>query len=131
MITRTHALRSAIGFFLITFSTALLMTIGVRMTGWFTRLPDVSPEAAQGLGIVIMIGVLTLAIGAGLRRMDATELRSALLGGASILLAIPTSYAALNHDWSVSTTLISAFGLLLLAAGLLVALGLRGGEGHD
>ena len=130
MVTREQALRSAIAFFLITFSTALLMTIGVRLTGWFTRMPDaMPPEALKGLGIVMMIGVLTLAIGAGIRRMDANELRSALLGGASILLAIPTSYAAINHNWTVSTTLISSFGLLLLAAGLLVALGLRGREG--
>src|ERR1700712_4823077 len=120
---RRLALRSAVAFFLITFSTAFLMTIGVRLTGWFTRLPDVTPESAQTLGICLMGAVLVLAVGAGLRRMDVVELRSALLGAASILLAIPVSYAVISHSWLVSTTIIGGLGLLLLAVGLLVAWG--------
>ena len=120
---RRMALRSAVAFFLITFSTAFLMTIGVRLTGWFTRLPDVTPESAQTLGICVMGAVLVLAVGAGLRRMGAVELRSALLGAASILLAIPVSYAVISHTWQVSTTIIGGLGLLLLAVGLLVAWG--------
>ena len=120
---RRQELRSAVAFFLITFSTAFLMTIGVRLTGWFTRLPEVTPESAQTLGICLMGAVLVLAVGAGLRRMNVVELRSALLGAASILLAIPFSYAAISHTWLVSTTIIGALGLLLLLVGLLVAWG--------
>ena len=120
---RRLAVRSAVAFFLVTFSTAFLMTIGVRLTGWFTRLPEVTPESAQTLGICVMGAVLVLAVGAGLRRMGAVELRSALLGAASILLAIPISYAAISHTWQVSTTIIGGLGLLLLIVGLAVAWG--------
>ena len=85
---RRPTFRSATAFFLVTFSTAFLMTIGMRLTGWFTRAPVISVEQNKGLGIAIMIAVMTLAIGAGLRRMEVAELRSALLGAASVLLAL-------------------------------------------
>jgi hypothetical protein len=125
LMFKSHAVRSAMAFFLVTFSTAFLMTIGFRMTGWFTKAPDISGKAGEDLGIAIMIGVITLAVGAALRRMEASELRSAFLGAASVLIAIPLSEAAINHSWSLSTSIILAFGLLLLAAGLLVAVGIR------
>src|SRR5690348_11968749 len=96
---RRQELRSAVAFFLITFSTAFLMTIGVRLTVWFTRLPDMTNETAQTLGICMMGAVLVLAVGAGLRRLNVVELRSALLGAASILLAIPVSYAVITRTW--------------------------------
>ncbi len=125
----TQALRSAAAFFLVTFSTAFLMTIGIRLTGWFSHAPVITPEAGEGLGIAIMIGVVTLAVGAALRRLEPVEIRSALLGAASVLLAIPLSLAALTHTWEASTFVISGFGLLALAAGLLVARGIS--EEHD
>jgi hypothetical protein len=120
----TQALRSAAAFFLVTFSTAFLMTIGIRLTGWFSHAPVITPEAGEGLGIAIMIGVVTLAVGAALRRLEPVEIRSALLGAASVLLAIPLSLAALTHTWEASTFVISGFGILALAAGLLVARGI-------
>ena len=120
----TQALRSAAAFFLVTFSTAFLMTIGIRLTGWFSHAPVITPEAGEGLGIAIMIGVVTLAVGAALRRLEPVEIRSALLGAASVLLAIPLSLAALTHTWEASTFVISGFGVLALAAGLLVARGI-------
>ena len=67
---------------------------------------------------------LTLAIGAFLRRMSAIELRSALLGAASVLLALPLSEAAISQQWNVATTIISGLGLVALIAGLLVSVGL-------
>ena len=121
----SSAFRSAMAFFLVTFSTAFLMTVGIRMTGWFTRAPQISGKAGEDLGIAIMVGVITLAVGAALRRMEASELRSAFLGAASVLMAIPLSEAAINHSWSFATSIILVFGFLLLAAGLLVALGVR------
>ncbi len=123
---RSQALRSAAAFFLVTFSTAFLMTIGIRLTGWFSHAPSIPPEATEGLGIAIMVGVVTLAVGAALRRLEAIEIRSALLGAASVLLAIPLSLAALTRVIETSTFLISGFGILLLAGGLLVANSLRG-----
>ena len=81
--------------------------------------------ATQDLGIAIMVGVVALAVGSTIRRMDAVELRSALIGAASVLLAIPTSYAAINHKWDVSTFVVVSFGVVLLLAGLLVALTTR------
>ena len=125
MFLTKQALRSATAFFLLTFSTAFLMTIGIRLTGWFTRAPEVSQVATQDLGIAIMVGVVALAVGSTIRRMDAVELRSALRGAASVLLAIPTSYAAINHKWDVSTFVVVSFGVVLLLAGLLVALTTR------
>ena len=127
----SHSFRSAAAFFLVTFSTAFLMTIGIRMTGWFTRPPVISPEQGESLGIAIMIGVVTLAVGAGLRRMGASELRSAFLGAASVLMAIPLSEAAINHSWSFATSIILVFGLLLLVAGILVAVGVRSATPDD
>ena len=117
-------IRSAAAFFLVTFSTAFLMTIGMRLTGWFSRLPQTTPEQNESLGIAIMVAVMTLAIGAFLRRMSAIELRSALLGAASVLLALPLSEAAISQRWNVATTIISGLGLIALIAGLLVSVGL-------
>ena len=122
---RRPTFRSATAFFLVTFSTAFLMTIGMRLTGWFTRAPVISTEQNKGLGIAIMIAVMTLAIGAGLRRMEVAELRSALLGAASVLLALPLSQAAISQSWSVATTIISLLGAVLLVAGLLVSLSIE------
>ena len=72
-----------------------------------------------------MVGVVVLAVGAALRRLEAIEVRSALLGAASVLLSIPLSAAAINGAFDTSTWVISGFGLVLLAGGLLVAYGLR------
>jgi len=119
------ALRSAIAFFLVTFSTAFLMTIGIRLTGWFTHAPNVTAQAQEGLGIAIMVGVVILAVGAAVRRLEALEIRSALLGAASVLLSIPLSQAAILGVFDTSTWVISGFGLVLLGGGLLVAYGLR------
>ena len=126
-----QALRSATAFFLLTFSTAFLMTIGIRLTGWFTRAPEMSQVGGQDLGVAIMIGVVALAVGSTIRRMDSVELRSALIGAASVLLAIPTSYAAINHKWDVSTFVVSTFGAVLLLAGLLVAITTKSELEHD
>jgi hypothetical protein len=122
---RRPTFRSATAFFLVTFSTAFLMTIGMRLTGWFTRAPQISMEQNKSLGIAIMIGVMTLAIGAGLRRMEIAELRSALLGAASVLLALPLSQAAISQSWDVATTIITLLGVVLLMAGLLVSLSIE------
>ena len=102
-------IRSAAAFFLVTFSTAFLMTIGMRLTGWFSRLPQTTPEQNESLGIAIMVAVMTLAIGAFLRRMSAIELRSALLGAASVLLALPLSEAAISQRWNVAPPLSPAW----------------------
>jgi hypothetical protein len=114
--------RSAAAFFFVTFSTAFLMTLGMRMTGWFTRLPVTTPQENQSLGIAIMVAVMTLAVGAGIRRMELIELRSALLGAASVLLALPLSEAAITQKWNIATTIVSGLGLIALIAGGLVAL---------
>jgi hypothetical protein len=117
-------IRSAAAFFFVTFSTAFLMTIGMRLTGWFSRLPVTTPQQNLSLGICIMVAVMTLAIGAFLRRMSAIELRSALLGAASVLLALPLSEAAITQQWNLATTIISGLGLIALTAGLLVSISL-------
>src|SRR4249920_3919427 len=118
---RNSALRSAIAFFLLTFSTAFLGTVGARLTGWFTQPPDLARLQSEALGISIIVGVITLAVGASVRRMDASELRSALLGAGSVLLAIPTSAVAIFRVWPVSWTVISVLGVILLAVGFVVA----------
>ena len=134
-MNRQTALRSAIAFFLVTFSTAFLCTVGARLTGWFTQPLDLTKFHSEALGVAIMVGVITLAVGAGVRRLDAGELRSALLGAASVLLAIPTSALVIFHIWPVSWTIICILGLVLLAAGFLVAASTRSvteaAEVHD
>ena len=76
---RRPSFRSATAFFLVAFSTAFLMTIGMRLTGWFTKAPTISADQNKSLGVAIMISVITLAVGASIRRMEVAELRSAQL----------------------------------------------------
>jgi len=113
--------RSAASFFLVTFSTAFLFTIGMRLTGWFTHAPVVTLQDNEALGVCIMLAVSTLAIGAYLHRMELVELRSALLGAASVLLALPLSEAAITQRWSLATTIVSMLGVISLIIGLLVS----------
>ena len=130
----TNNLRSAIAFFLLTFSTAFLTTIGARLTGWFTQPLDLTKIHAEELGATIMASVIVLAIGASVRRLNADELRSALLGAASVLLAIPTSSVAIFHVWPNYWTIITILGLVLLTGGFLVASTTRSAahpEAHD
>jgi hypothetical protein len=54
--------------------------------------------------------------------MELIELRSALLGASSVLLALPLSEAAISQQWSWGTTIVSGLGLIALAAGLAVSL---------
>ena len=124
------AVRSASSFFLVTFSTAFLFTLGARMTGWFTRAPVIPAEQTQSLGIAIMIAVVCLAVGAGIRRLSAGELQSALLGASAILLSTPLAIAVLTGDWQLSTAAVSSMGLLTLVLGWVVALA-RGAKRLD
>ena len=117
--------RSAASFFLVTFSTAFLFILGARMTGWFTRAPDFAATDTTKLGISIMIAVVCLAVGAGIRRLTASELQSALLGASAILLSTPLAAAVLTNQWQFSTAAVSGMGLLTLALGVIVALGRR------
>ena len=134
-MTRRQAIRSAVAFFLVTFATAFLATVGARLTGWFSRPPDISSLHLQNLGLIIMVAVITLAVGAAVRRLDAAELRSALLGAASVLLAIPLSAVALIPQWPLQWTIITVLGGTLLAVGFLVSVGMRDRTGdagvHD
>jgi hypothetical protein len=122
---RRPTFRSATAFFLVSFSAAFLMSIGMRLTGWFTKAPVITADQNRALGVAIMISVITLAIGASIRRMTVAELRSALLGAASVLLALPLSQAAISQSWSVATTIITLLGVVLLMAGLIVSLSIE------
>ena len=145
------AVRSAIAFFLMTFSTAYLFTIGVRLTGGFTRAPEIPVSGLQSTGLSIPPirkgkvveqfwlfvseilhhhprslksgggGVAVLIVGAGIRRLTAAEMQSALLGASAVLLATPVASAVLNNDWSLATAVVSGFGIVTLAFGLLIA----------
>jgi hypothetical protein len=116
------AIRSASSFFLVTFSTAFLFTLGARLTGWFTRAPEIAPGQLQMLGLAIMVAVVCLAVGAGIRRLTPGELQSALLGASAVLLSTPLAIAVLTGDWQFSTAAVSGMGVLTLALGWLVAL---------
>jgi hypothetical protein len=119
-MNRTAA-RSASSFFLVTFSTAFLFTLGARLTGWFTRAPEVAQSQMTALGVSIMVAVVCLAVGAGIRRLSAAELQSALLGASAVLLSTPLAIAVLTGDWQLSTAAVSSMGLLTLALGWVVA----------
>ena len=125
MLNKINPLRSAFAFFLIAFSTAFLFSLGARMTGWFTHQPTL-PQDPTTLGIAMMVAVVTLVLGAGLRRMTSAELQSALLGASAVLLATPLATDTLKGEWGLTTALVSGLGLLLLAVGILVAFGRRG-----
>jgi len=126
-----QALRSASAFFLVTFSTAFLFTLGARLTGWFTRAPEVPAAQMQALGVAIMVAVVCLAVGAGIRRLSAAELQSALLGASAVLLSTPLAIAVLTGDWQISTAAVSGMGVLTLGLGWLVALTRRNHPQED
>jgi hypothetical protein len=128
---RRPTFRSATAFFLVTFSTAFLMTVGMRLTGWFTHAPETTPDQNRSLGIAIMVAVMTLAVGATIRRMTIVELRSALLGAASVLLALPLSQAAISQSWNVATTIVTGLGFVALVSGLLISLSLEANSQKD
>ena len=107
-----------------------LFTLGARLTGWFTRAPEVEPAQLQSLGVAIMVAVVCLAVGAGIRRLSAGELQSALLGASAVLLSTPLALAVLTGNWEISTAAVSGMGVLTLALGWLVAL-TRKGRLHD
>ena len=130
MALNRTAIRSASSFFLVTFSTAFLFTLGARLTGWFTRAPDIPAQQLQTLGVAIMVAVVCLAVGAGIRRLTPGELQSALLGASAVLLSTPLALAVLTGNWELSTAAVSGMGVLTLALGWLVAL-TRKGRLHD
>ncbi len=115
------AVQSAVAFFLMTFSTAYLFTLGMKLTGGFTRVPDISGQGLQSVGLSIIVGVAILIVGAGIRRLTAAEMQSALLGASAVLLATPVANAVMSSEWTFSTTVVSGFGILTLAFGLLIA----------
>jgi uncharacterized membrane protein YadS len=122
--------RSAIKFFLVTFSTAYLFTIGVKLTGWFTRSPDIPAEGMQGVGLSIIFGVAILIAGATLRRFTAAESQAALLGAAAVLLTTPTVQFVTTHNFDFSSLVVTGLGVITLVLGLLVALS-RGHSGEE
>ena len=124
------AIRSASSFFLVTFSTAFLFTLGARLTGWFTRSPAIPAQQVQTIGVAIMVAVVCLAVGAGIRRLTPGELQSALLGASAVLLSTPLALAVLTGNWEISTAAVSGMGILTLALGWLVALARKSGS-HD
>jgi hypothetical protein len=130
MALNRTAIRSASSFFLVTFSTAFLFTLGARLTGWFTRAPAIPEQQIQALGVAIMIAVVCLAVGAGIRRLTPGELQSALLGAAAVLLSTPLAMAVLTGNWEISTAAVSGMGVLTLALGWVVAL-TRKARSHD
>lgn len=117
-------MRSAAAFFLIAFSTAFLFAIGVSLTGWFRHAPE-PPKDLGVLGGAIIVAVLCLVLGAGLRRMSRAELQSALLGASAVLMSTPLAHAVLNDEWGISTAAVGGLGLLTLALGIGVAFGRR------
>jgi hypothetical protein len=125
-VNHNHPVRTSAAFFLVTFSTAFLFTIGVRLTGWFTKMPVIPPQDMSVLGGAIMIAVTCLAIGAFIRRFSALELQCALLGAAAVLFSTPLAQAVLTNEWSITTGAVSGLGLILLLLGVLVAWGRKG-----
>jgi hypothetical protein len=77
-----------------------------------------------------MVAVVCLAVGAGIRRLSAGELQSALLGASAVLLSTPLALAVLTGNWELSTAAVSSMGVLTLALGWLVAL-TRKPRSHD
>jgi hypothetical protein len=130
MALNRTAIRSAASFFLVTFSTAFLFTLGARLTGWFTRAPEIPAQQLQALGVAIMIAVVALAVGAGIRRLTPGELQSALLGASAVLLSTPLALAVLTGNWELSTAAVSGMGVLTLVLGWVVAL-TRKAHPHD
>ncbi|MDC7674814.1 hypothetical protein [Asticcacaulis machinosus] len=119
---RFKSVRSAVKFFAVSLSAAYLFTIGMKLTGWFTRSPDIPDEGMATTGMSIIVGVAILIFGAAVRRFTAAETQAALLGASAVLLATPVVQLVTTHSFDLSTLVVSGFGIITLVAGLLVAL---------
>jgi hypothetical protein len=121
-MSKFKAVRSAVKFFMVSLSAAYLFVIGMKLTGWFTRSPEIPQEGMGATGVSIIVAVAILIFGAAVRRFTAAETQSALLGASAVLLVSPVVQVVTTQSFGLSSLVTSGIGLATLTAGLLMAL---------
>jgi hypothetical protein len=120
-MTKINSVRSGIGFFLTTLAGAYLGAIGGRLAGLFGPAETLTTDSKL-FGLYLLIAFIVLVVGMGLRRMDGTEIRSALLGAASVLISIPVSRLAVTGGpWDDKAVGMATLGLMFFGVGMFAA----------
>ncbi len=117
-MTRLNSVRSGLGFFLTTLAGAFLGALGGRMAGLFGPAEVLKADTKMfGLYLLLAFGVLV--VGMSLRRMDGTEIRSAMLGAGSVLISMPLSRVAITGaPWDEKLAGVLTLGVICLVLGL-------------
>ncbi len=129
-MSRFKAVRSAVKFFMVSLSAAYLFMIGMKLTGWFTRSPQIPAEGMGATGLSIIVAVAILIFGAAVRRFTAAETQAALLGASAVLLVMPVIQVVTTQHLDLSALLVTGLGLITLLLGLGMALA-RGHEDNE
>ena len=118
---KINSVRSGVGFFLTTLAGAFVGALGGRLAGLFGPAELIRTDTKM-LGLGLLLAFVVLVAGLVIRRMNVTEIRSAMLGAASVLISIPLSRLALSGAaWDEKAAGMATLGAVFLAAGLLVA----------
>ena len=117
-MTKLNSVRSGFGFFLTTLAGAFLGALGGRLAGLFGPAEVIRTDTKM-LGMGLLLAFVVLVTGLSLRRMNGTEIRSAMLGAASVLISIPMSRVVLTGAaWDEKSGSMATLGLVFLAIGL-------------
>jgi hypothetical protein len=120
-VTKVNSLRSGLGFFLTTLAGAFLGALGGRLSGLFGPAETIRTDT-KILGLALLTAFVVLVAGMSLRRMNGTEIRSAMLGAGSVLISIPLSRVALTGEsWTSASIGMATLGLVFFGVGLFVA----------
>lgn len=120
-MTKINSVRSGLGFFLTTLAGAVLGAIGGRLAGLFGPAETMRTDTKL-FGLYLLVAFIVLVAGMALRRLNGTEIRSALLGAASVLISIPLSRIAITGgEWDEKGVGMATLGLMFVGAGLIAA----------
>lgn len=120
-MNKINSVRSGLGFFLTTLAGAVLGAIGGRLAGVFGPAETMRADTKL-FGAYLLVAFIVLVVGMALRRLNGTEIRSALLGAASVLISIPLSRIAITGGAFEEKGLgMAGLGLMFVVAGLFAA----------
>jgi hypothetical protein len=120
-MNKINSVRSGLGFFLTTLAGAVLGAIGGRLAGVFGP-PEAMGADTKVFGAYLLVAFIVLVVGMALRRLNGVEIRSALLGAASVLISIPLSRIAISGgSFEEKGVGLTGLGIMFVVAGLLAS----------